>query len=280
MNHILETAMQWVEYGHAVIPIKYRSKKPMVQWEVHKTQLPTIDQLKYWFPCTLRNIGLVTGWNNLVVIDWDDWIAYEIWQSMMNIQTYMVKTRRGMHVYLKVKQPVTNFHSELLDIKANGYVLIPPSIHPNGFAYQSINNLPILEIDNLLDVVPESLLAPPQNTEFPLEQTKKIPASDDPWETIMRGPELDQDMIAQIREKMDITSLLVDVEPTSGDGRWFVAKCPFHSDGHPSFWIDKKRQICGCYAGCTPKPLDVINLYARLHGLTNRDAIFMMAHQL
>jgi hypothetical protein len=38
-------------------------------------------------------------------------------------------------------------------------------------------------------------------------------------------------------------------------------------------WVDTGRQICGCYAGCTPKPLDVIDLYARMQGITTKEAI-------
>ena len=45
-------------------------------------------------------------------------------------------------------------------------------------------------------------------------------------------------------------------------------------------WVDTARGICGCYAGCTPKPFDVIDLYARLHGLDNRDAIKQLARGL
>jgi hypothetical protein len=52
----------------------------------------------------------------------------------------------------------------------------------------------------------------------------------------------------------------------SGDARWWMARCPLHDDQHESLWIDNKNGLCGCLAGCTSKPLDVINLYQRLHG--------------
>ena len=62
--------------------------------------------------------------------------------------------------------------------------------------------------------------------------------------------------------------------------RWLRCPCPLHDDAEPSFWIDTRDQVCGCFAGCTSKPLDVINLYARLCGLNNREAIFQLARLL
>ncbi len=46
---------------------------------------------------------------------------------------------------------------------------------------------------------------------------------------------------------------------------------------NPSFWVDTKAQLCGCFSGCTNVPLDAINLYARLHGISNVAAIKEMS---
>lgn len=61
---------------------------------------------------------------------------------------------------------------------------------------------------------------------------------------------------------------------------WYLARCPFHDDRHPSFWLNTERQIGGCFAGCTPKPVDAINLFAMLHGLDNSTAIAVLARRL
>ena len=50
--------------------------------------------------------------------------------------------------------------------------------------------------------------------------------------------------------------------------------------GNPSFWIDTTRQLCGCHAGCTPKPLDVIDLFARICSLGNDEAIRVLSRGL
>jgi hypothetical protein len=97
--------------------------------------------------------------------------------------------------------------------------------------------------------------------------------SNDPWESATNRPDPSQDMITQVRQHHHILDYLPDAERTSRDGRWWRAACPFHSDKNPSFWVDALNGICGCFGGCTHKPLDVINLYARLNGINNVDAI-------
>lgn len=278
---LLEIAMQWTKAGYAVIPILYRNKRPDAwllpdyEWAIYQKRLPSNTELVKWFPAPLHNIALITGWNNLVVIDFDNMFAFECWYSLFPIDTYMVKTNRGMHVYLRVQQPVTNYHGELLDIKANGgYVLIPPSVHPSGYIYQVYRDQPILEIEQLSSVLPEELMpAPKASTILPIEPIVLEP---DPWTAVEKAWQADEDLVSKVREK-NLLEFFPDAIQKSGDGRWWIARCPFHSDHNPSFWIDTRRQICGCYVGCTPKPLDVINLFARLHGLTNRDAILIMA---
>ena len=55
---------------------------------------------------------------------------------------------------------------------------------------------------------------------------------------------------------------------------YYVAKCPFHDDQRASMWVDTAKQICGCYAGCSGQtPWDIINLFARLHNVSNNEAI-------
>jgi len=57
--------------------------------------------------------------------------------------------------------------------------------------------------------------------------------------------------------------------------------CPFCQNGHPQknkarrFWVNVTTQTCNCMS---PKcrsdiPMDVINFHARIHGITNAEAI-------
>jgi len=66
---------------------------------------------------------------------------------------------------------------------------------------------------------------------------------------------------------------------TSADGRWLAARCPFHDDKKPSFWIDVRRQLCGCQV-CGMKPMDAVNLYARMHNMSESASVSAMAKEV
>src|SRR5579872_214543 len=57
------------------------------------------------------------------------------------------------------------------------------------------------------------------------------------------------DQVSQIREKIDIVSLLQEYIPLKKAGRNFKAVCPFHSDKTPSLVVSPERQIWHCF-GC------------------------------
>lgn len=278
---ILVTALNWVVQGFSVIPIMFKDKKPEssllpnFQWGVFQKRLPTTDELNWWFSSP-RNIALVTGWNDLVVIDFDNQEVFDIWNALYSPKTFMVKTRRGVHVYLKIKEPCAPQHTEFIDIKsAGGYVLIPPSIHPSGYEYQIFQNEPIMQV-NKLDEVLSDLFIPTKS----VQKTMSAPqpeAAIDPWTRASNPITYTEDLIEKIRKQRTIEEFF----PTaikSGD-HWMKTTCPFHNDKNPSFWIDTKRQICGCHV-CNIKPMDVINLYSRLHSLDNRTAILSLAARL
>jgi len=294
---LLNTARFWNKKGIATIPIKYRDKRPDGSllkngWEKYKAELPQDIELQHWFAGNLHNIGLVVGWNNLVVIDFDNLNVYQKWllwtakrggyTEYLASNTYQVRTARGIHIYIYLPHREQNRKLPGVDIKANGgYVLIPPSIHPSGLQYQEINpNAPILMVEALSDIIPADLLT--EDTEYLPSVGVPAPfvspaAQNDPWESALNVPDPSIDLVTQVRGKHSLLSLLPGSQLSSSGGRWYIAPCPFHDDKNPSFWIDTTRGICGCYGGCTPKPLDVINLYARLRGCTNREAILYLS---
>lgn len=280
MNNITQIALNWLKQGIAPIPCHYRSKRPRVAWEKYQSVLPSEQLVKAWFAGEHTNLAIITGWNGLVVVDFDSMDAYELWlqwyadnardtEQPMPIydRTLRIITGRGVHLYLFVDEQVNSSHVQgVVDIKASGYVLTVPSIHPSGRRYIS-NGLDIARVHTLTSIIPAEWLEHHEHvTDY---QTPPI-LSNDPLKRI------DQSMpslVETIRSKVTIQDL---VHGTATRDGWLVGQCPFHKDHEPSFWIDTRRQLCGCYAGCTPKPLDVINLYARLNGVSNHDAITMM----
>ena len=159
VNNIFKTFLDYALYyqqlGFSIIPLKKAMKKPVVQWKKYMEQKPDIETIKHWFGDGNHNIGIVTGRisGNLVVIDFD---KEELFQEFIKKlqgkpslavaldDTWIVKTGKGYHIYIKLGDPklVPRTKPRLregLDIKAEGgYVVAPPSIHPNGKQYTFI----------------------------------------------------------------------------------------------------------------------------------------------
>jgi hypothetical protein len=293
-NEIIQKAQDWILSGQSVIPIRYRDKRPEIAtWEPYKSQLPSPAEIIHWFPDKLHNLAIITGVRGLAVIDFDSMDKYVFWkiwlQSKFDLslilkmdQTYKVQTARGMHVYIRLPHDERNRSLEGIDVKAKGgYVLAPPSIHPSGVPYKAVNpGAPIVQVEALSDILPSALLTRdtelPDTVRMPTHYINPVQYTDDPWAAAEAQADAGPDLVTRIRNTFRIEDFFPSAVASSMDGRWMLALCPFHNDKTPSFWLDTHRQICGCYAGCTQKPLDVINLFGRLHGLTNHDAIVMM----
>lgn len=57
------------------------------------------------------------------------------------------------------------------------------------------------------------------------------------------------DQASQVREKIDIVSLISEYLPLKKMGRNFTTVCPFHTENSPSFVVSPERQIWHCF-GC------------------------------
>ena len=128
-------ASMWLAKGIATIPCKTRSKVSLVPWKEYQIRLPTIPELEDWFGLgSQNNLAVITGGAAcLVVIDFDSMDYFKLWQGLYPVKTFMVRTGRGVHVYLFVEEPARTMHFPGIDIKADGgYVLAPPSIHPRA----------------------------------------------------------------------------------------------------------------------------------------------------
>lgn len=60
---------------------------------------------------------------------------------------------------------------------------------------------------------------------------------------------LGMDQLSQVREKIDIVSLISEFIPLKKFGRNFSTVCPFHKEKSPSFVVSPERQIWHCF-GC------------------------------
>ena len=293
---MLAEAESWVAAGYSVLPIRHRDKRPDATalrwadslnsdgsptWNTYKQRQASSAELRLWFDMGPRhNIGLVTGYNGLVVVDFDDMDAYHTWlqlctslghhAGLVASATYRVQTARGMHVYVRVAEMADSYSVGRIDVKARwGYVLTAPSVHPRGHVYTAIPG-PICEVAHLADILPLEPTAPV------VQPTPTAPHYDDPYESAEHAQSsIESGAVAHIKAHFTIPLLL---GITMGGRDWVRTSCPLHDDHKPSLVIYADDH-CTCLAGCG-KQMDVIELYAAINGLTNRDAIARLVEQV
>jgi len=299
MMNRLYYATQFLDRGIAVIPLRHRGKEPASElmggtWERYKSQLPTQYDLRRWLFSEWQNYGVVMGWGNLAVIDFDDPRAYEIWQlwfsqirgdDIYGGLPYLVKTARGAHVYIRLYGDYQNQRRAGVDLKVHGYVAGPGCVHPSGAVYTPQNTAYYFpRVFSLDTILPLDLF--PLVSESAIERKATLPLAPiavqkqdyDAFQAASGATE-SADLIKKVKSYVRIESFFPEAVGTSMDGRWLAAVCPFHDDQKPSFWIDARRQICGCHV-CNMKPMDVINLYARMHTLNETQAVSQLAREI
>jgi len=301
MNTAYETALKWIDQGIAVIPIRYMDKKPdaralrragaikivdsqvLAEWETYQKRLPTDYELKCFFPGTgAYNLAVVAGWQNLVVIDFDTFDGFIKWYPQHQVETYMVRTARGIHVYLFTEQSSANRKAPGIDIKsAGGYVLAPPSVHPTGALYDELWPIPIAKVESVDSLLPADLFPEPAAPKLDsAAQYEQGPVSaPDIW-TMLDNPLAGRDLIRAIKARFSIRDFVPGPYVTRANGTVSV-HCPFpqnheHGDQGMSAWIRDDLGLFFCQKCCPNRGWDVINLYAEITGISNREAIMAL----
>ena len=138
----LEAALGYAKRGWSVIPIKPRSKLPLVNWRDFEHRRASDNEIQRWwksFPDA--EIAVITGRiSNIFVVDVDTYRGgnpRNVWDS--HPSDLIVQTGRGgYHLYYQHSgEQVTTFAGENgIDVRGDGgYVIVPPSVHENGNAY-------------------------------------------------------------------------------------------------------------------------------------------------
>ena len=265
----LEAAMRWLSEGIAVIPCVAKDKVPALnRWRPYQRRLPRVDELRLWFS-NGYNLAVITGWRNLVVIDWDDMGKYADWldglsfvQRAIVAATYRVRTARGLHIYLYTAENTQTRPGPGVDIKAShGYVLSEPSVHPSGHRYRGIGSINRI---GSLDSIDE-LLPPPATPSWGAWGVRHTEPQD-PFDAAMCKSAKKSDILF-LKTRWRMEDLLPGLPQHPGVRK---VKCPFHDDGQASLAIypDQRAHCFGCsFHG------DVIDLYAALNKLSLADAV-------
>lgn len=162
---ILEHALQYADRGWSVFPVygiengqctcgnsdcSSAGKHPMTSGGCKDASIDPA-QVNEWWRCNPKaNIGIATGQvSGLVVIDVDDGVSKQGFESLQNLETrneplprdFVVRTGGGgLHIYLAA--PENNIRNSAgkiapnIDVRGDGgYVVAPPSLHISGKAY-------------------------------------------------------------------------------------------------------------------------------------------------
>ena len=149
MASLQKYAEYYARKGLAVFPCKPRGKEPLTS---HGCKDATTDpqQVKAWWKkWPDANIGLATGEpSGIIVLDIDNHgeadgsISLREWESEFEplpTTKTVITGSGGTHYWFRSDKDIRNRAGILpgIDVRGSGgYVIIPPSIHPNGNAYE------------------------------------------------------------------------------------------------------------------------------------------------
>jgi hypothetical protein len=289
---IFEWTQRFLRVGIAIMPLYHRSKVPMLaSWEHLNHELNTEYQLEQWFPTDWCNYAVICGWQNLVVLDFDTFEWFDLWKLYMVAngmtgvfeKSFKVITSHGVHVYLRTIERAVNekriARSGGIDVQAQSkYVVGPGCVHPSGTQYVPVGELRLIEVESVESVLPAAYF--PHVTADRVEFHRRAVEFQYIDTEYRLDPLTDtRDLISKVKSSVRIENLFTGVQRSSTNGQWLKARCLFHDDKHQSAWIDTVRQLAGCQV-CGMKPMDVLNVYARMHNISDRDAVTRLAEEV
>lgn len=146
-------AQEYAERCWWIFPLKLRAKEPLTSHGVQDASCEAPVVAAWWREWPNANIGLDVHRSGLVVVDLDPAkggvAAWEALCADHQLPPYTTLRSRtgsgGMHLIYaaSIGLTVRNSSEKLgpgIDIRGrNGYIVLPPSVHPNGNLYQWIN---------------------------------------------------------------------------------------------------------------------------------------------
>lgn len=195
-NDLKEAALSYAARGLSVFPLIEKDKKPLT---VNGFKDATTDPAKieeWWTIHPNANVGIATGdvSGGLVAIDMDidkekdknGYHAFLKWCDenflILPDSWLSITGRGGYHLLYKSLFPVPSKIGWLedVDIRANGgYIVAPPSIHPNGSRYeweQAPDDYDLITTDDIdVEFVMNSVLAANKSNTEPLKVPDVIP---------------------------------------------------------------------------------------------------------
>lgn len=139
----------YLQHGWSMIPIQSRGKRPVGQWAHAQDVRADPRAVDAWVEEGM-NLAVVTGQlSGVVVVDCDsDAGVLEAQRRGIPI-TPTATTGKGRHYYFAWTGATRNAVrlADDVDVRGDGgYVLIPPSVHPNGESYRWVDGLSLEDV--------------------------------------------------------------------------------------------------------------------------------------
>jgi hypothetical protein len=142
-HSLADSALAYTRRGWRVLPCRPRGKEPLTAHGVKDATCDLGAVEAWWHRWPAANIGVATG-HGLLVLDADgdegeeSLAALEARHGALELTAHSF-TGKGRHVWFKCMRPVPSSVRRLgpgLDVRSEGgYVIAPPSVHPNGRPY-------------------------------------------------------------------------------------------------------------------------------------------------
>jgi hypothetical protein len=258
-----QIALWWLERDFSLLPVQPNSKKLVPGFGFYQDKIATPERVAEWFGARrLANLAVCATQTSLI-LDFDDADLYEYWARRFpnEARTYTEQTPRGgYHVFAHAWPGDLRGVKLIKGVELKKICLIYPS---------TIDNKPYRRgVGELQKVSAKLLLSPLREKTITSDAPRVVP----------RG----KTHLQKIKSSFICLDLLQTANPKirvfQSSNRFVSLTCPFHDDDEPSFWIDTYRNLWGCHA-CGIRG-DAINLYARLKGISNREAIREMEKSL
>lgn len=139
-----------LRHGFSLIPVRGAKdssapKAAALDWKVFQHRPPLLGQVAVWIDFEHWELAIATGRvSGVVVIDFDDmdlWISFSSANPHLIRGKLIVRTRRGIHLYIPVATagaPIQSTHKELWGLQADGRYVVAPGSEIDGHTYTII----------------------------------------------------------------------------------------------------------------------------------------------
>lgn len=185
---MINQALSLAAKGFFVFPCKPNTKEPST---FHGHKDATTDESiirKWWKKCPDANIGLALKPSSLMVVDLDchegkpngvkNFKEIKKGNHFEDIPPRSNTGGNGIQLFFQCPEEAIKHKLDGIDILTDGYVILPPSIHPNGSSYAWHKRRSLLELQ--APACPEWLLSAISKDSFTLAEIEKLAPTEYP----------------------------------------------------------------------------------------------------